>query len=196
MSVINRNTLITGLIALAVGVGIGVAATELKTETPGAPEMANSGTNPLSAAAPPNTGATGQTWDPFQEIRDMQLQTDRMFSRMSEQFRMEPQFNGLAENPGYSVSLNVRELKDRFEVTAFLPDARASDVSVKLENNQTLKVSVSNRQTETSNGKSSATRVAEWGQYAQVIRLPAPVKADQMKIERKNHELIITLPKE
>lgn len=38
-------------------------------------------------------------------------------------------------------------------------------------------------------------KVYEYRQYEQVVQLPGPVKADQMKVERKNHELFITLPK-
>ena len=34
-----------------------------------------------------------------------------------------------------------------------------------------------------------------WGQYAQIIPLPAPVKGEQMKIDQLKHELLITLPK-
>ena len=37
--------------------------------------------------------------------------------------------------------------------------------------------------------------MTEWGQYEQTIQLPVPVKTGQMKIERKDHELLITLPK-
>jgi HSP20 family molecular chaperone IbpA len=114
---------------------------------------------------------------------------------MSAQFRTEPRLNFFKENPGYSFSLNVQDLKDRFEVRAFLPNAKASDVNVSLQNNQTLKVEVSNKNTETSNQTNNVASVTEWGQYEQTIQLPAPVKADQLKIDRQGHELLITLPK-
>ena len=125
----------------------------------------------------------------------MQDRMDEMFNRMSEQFRMEPGFHGFHQSPGYSLSLDVRDLKDHFEVQAFLPDTKLSDVKVSLENDQTLKVEVSNREKETSGQTNAATRVAEWGQYEQVVQLPSPVKAGGMKVMRKDHELLITLPK-
>ena len=125
----------------------------------------------------------------------MQLQMDQMFNRMSAQFRTEPRLDFFKENPGYSLSLNVQDLKDRYEVRAFLPNAKDSDVNVSLQNSQTLKVEVSNKNTETSGKKDANTSVTEWGQYEQTIQLPAPVKTDQMKIEHQGHELIITLPK-
>ena len=39
----------------------------------------------------------------------------------------------------------MRELKDRYEVKAFLPDAKASEANVKLEGNR-LEVTVTHRQ--------------------------------------------------
>jgi len=195
MNAINKITVITGLIALVAGLAIGVSATELEKGTATAGKNSSAAMNQTSSTIASDANVAAQTWDPFQQIRDMQMQMDKMFSRMSSEFRAEPPFSNMAENPAYSLSLNVEDLKDRFVVRAYLPDTKVSDVNVKLDN-QTLKVDVSNQQAQISNKKNSATSVAEWGQYQQVIQLPAPVKADQMKIERKDHELLITLPKE
>ena len=183
---------ITGIIALGLGVAVGVGAAEHED---GTAHTTNSGSKELSPAVQPTPASTAQAWDPFQQISDMQLQMDRMFSQMSAEFRQEPQLNGVDENPGYSLTLNVQDQKDRYEVTAFLPDAKASDVHVKLDNNRTLQVDVGNQQTQTSNEKNATTSVAEWGQYEQVIQLPSAVNGKQMKVERRDHELVITLPK-
>jgi len=125
----------------------------------------------------------------------MQAQMDREFNEMFQQFRTQPQFNTLQVNPNYSLSLNVRDLKDRYEVRAFLPDAKASDVHVTLENGQTLKVEVNNNQTNASNQTNQTSQVTEWGQYEQVIQLPSPGKTDQMNVKHEGHELIVTIPK-
>jgi len=190
-------TAIVGVITLAIGVLIGLTVTKSKAGNSAATvAAAKIQTNQMSSAATPGLNPAGQAeWNPFQEIRDMQAQMDQMFSQMSAQFRMEPRLNFFQENPGYSLSLNVQDLKDRFEVRAYLPDAKASDVNVSLKNNQTLKVQVSNKSTGTSGQKNANTSVTEWGQYEQTLQLPAPVKTDQMKIDRRGHELIITLPK-
>lgn len=192
MNATNRRAVVAGLIALIVGVAIGVGTVKLKAGTPGTGKMTIDTTNQMDALANP---LATPAWDPFQEIHDMQLRMDRMFNQMDTRFHSEPQFSGIAENPSYSLSLNMQDLKNRYEVSAFLPDAKVSNVNVKLENNRTLKVDVSNQQTQTSDKKDLATNVSEWGQYEQVIQLPTPVKADEMKITRKEHELLITLPK-
>ena len=194
---INRTTttVIIGLITLALGLVIGTAA-EGGGKLLGASKTPVKPANQTSAAASSSATAGGMAqWNPFQEIRTMQQQMDQSFNRMFEQFRMDPQFNAFKENPGYSLSLDVRNLHDRYEVRAYLPDAKASDVHVSLTNGQTLKVEVSSQQMHTSGQKNLTTGIAEWGQYEQEIQFPTPVKADQMQIKRDGHELIITVPK-
>jgi HSP20 family molecular chaperone IbpA len=197
MNTTNSKMIATGVIALLIGVGIGVAATDLESGTSGVTitKAPHDTASRLSAPTQPNNAVTSQTWDPLQDIRDMQMQMDSLYNRMSTEFLNEPQLGGMWQSPAYSLSLNVRDLKDRFVVRAFLPEANASDVKVALDK-QTLKLQSSEQQTHKSVEKNAATSVAQWGEYEQVIRLPAPVKENQMKIERKNHELIITLPKE
>ena len=125
----------------------------------------------------------------------MQLRMDRMFNRMTDQFRLEPSLSLFKEQPGYSLSLRVQDLKDRYEVRAYLPNAKASDVSASLLDKQTLKVEVDHKTTEVTKAKGENGQVTQWGEYAQIIQLPAPVKSEAMKIDQANHELIVTLPK-
>ena len=138
-------------------------------------------------------------WNPFQEMRSMQAQMDRLFNQMNEQ--MNRQFQGAAslrgftDIPGCSLSLDVRELKDRYEVHAYLPDAKKPDVHVTLGDDNILKVEVKGGHTQNSSTTNLVSNVVEFGEYSQEVQLPTPVKADQMKVTRNGHELIITIPK-
>ena len=125
----------------------------------------------------------------------MQFSMDRLFDHMTDQFRLEPRLSWFKDNPGYSLSLRVQDLKDHYEVRAYLPNAKASDVSASLLDKQTLKVEVANKTSETAKTKAANEQITQWGQYAQIIQLPAPVKSEQMKIDQAKHELIVTLPK-
>lgn len=194
-------TLTIGVITLVMGVIIGGAAAEIGT-VPGEADtsVATAGTASSSAQGSPQPGGMDQ-WNPFHQMRQMQSQMDRMFNQMARQFQSEPKLNGLfPDTPGYSLSMDVRDLKNHYEVHAYLPDAKASNVHVSLKNNRTLNVEVNSQKTSKTSsvsGKSkNLTNVAEWGQYEQSIQLPTPVKAGQMKIKRSGHELIITIPKE
>ncbi len=189
----NKKSAIVGITTLVAGVLIGLTAMKYVAGKSTAMAATKS---PKASAADPGPKHEGPVeWNPFQEIRNMQLHMDQMFDAMTAQFRMEPRLDFFSENPGYSLSLHVQDLKDRFEVRAYLPDAKASDVNVSLPNSQTLKVEVSNENTETTGPKNAGTQVTEWGQYSQTIQLPKAVKTEKMKIAHQNHELLITLPK-
>jgi HSP20 family molecular chaperone IbpA len=187
-------TVVVGIVTLGIGLVLGAAA----AETGSMPNLTRNAypTNAISSTAPSDLKGGGlQAWNPFQEMRNMQAQIDQSFDKMVDRFRTEPQFTSFQDYPGYSLSLDVRDLKDRYEVQAELPDAKASDVHVSVKNGQTLNVEVSRKEAKTSDQKNAATSMIELGQYDQMVQLPTPVKADQMKIQREGHELIITIPK-
>ena len=133
------------------------------------------------------------SWDPFREMRSLQAEMDEMFRRSIARFRQSPRMNIFTDDAGYSLSLDVRELKDRYEVRAFLPDAKAADAKVNLQGNR-LEVEVTHRQT-TKGNKNEPDTVTEWGRYTQTVDLAGNLKSDQMKVEHKDHELLITIPK-
>lgn len=192
----NKRTVIIGVAALIIGVVIGVAGAQFRTKTLGASKTLVADTNqPASALFGGQNLISPGPWDPFQEIQKMQSQMDQDFNEMFQQFRIQPQFNAFQGNPNCSLSLNMQDLKDRYEVRAYLPDAKASDVHVTVDNGQTLKVEVKSQQSNSSNQTNQTSQVAEWGQYQQVIQLPTPVKGEQMKVKHEGHELIITIPK-
>lgn len=188
-------TVIIGFSTLVIGLALGAAAAETGS-MPKITQEARPAPSPAPQAATSNVkpGTLGD-WNPFQEMRDMQAQIDLSFDKMVERFRTDPQFSGFKDYPGYSLSLDVRDLKDHYEVQADLPDAKASDVNVSLKNGQTLNVEVSRKTTEIADQKNSGVGMIELGQYDQMVHLPTPVKTEQMVIHREGHKLIITIPK-
>ena len=95
---------------------------------------------------------------------------------------------------GYSLSLDVRERKDRYEVRAYLPDAKATDANVRLEGNR-LQVEVANRPAASQQNTNSLVQIDEWGHFTQVVELAGKLNSSKIKVEHKNHELLITIPK-
>jgi HSP20 family molecular chaperone IbpA len=192
-----RSKLILGGTAVLVaGMFLGFAATKYGAgvATATAATRATKGSSSTTASRGTHA-AKPMAWNPFQEMRDMQLHMDQMFNQMVTDFRTEPRLNVFADNPGYSLSFHVRDMKDHYEVRAYLPDAKASDVKTSLLDNQTLKVEVSNKVTKVSDQKGAKETISEWGQYAQIIHLPGPVKNEEIKIDQPNHQLLIDLPK-
>ena len=133
-------------------------------------------------------------WDPFREMRSLQAEMNEMFRQSIARFHSSPLMDPFVDDVGYSLSLDVRELKDRYEVKAFLPDAKASEANVKLEGNR-LEVTVTHRQPGAPGSTNAPSVGTEWGRYTQVVELAGNLKSEKMKVQQKDHELVITIPK-
>lgn len=195
--------MVIGLVTLTLvlGIVIGVAAEKLvnRSSAPVTAAQAAVAAKPsIGGVTPPQmpdpfANDPFDSWDPFREMRSLQAEMDEMFRRSISRFRQSPRMNIFTDAAGYSLSLDVRELKDRYEVRGFLPDAKAADAKVNLQGNR-LEVEVTHRQTAKGNNNAPDT-VTEWGRYIQSVELAGNLKSDQMKVERKEHELLITIPK-
>jgi len=192
---------VISLVMLFVGLLIGVGAEKYVVRgalsTAGGQAAARRSLGADTAQAPtPDTLFPGadDAWDPFREMRDLQAEMDQMFQRSISRFQLSPLMDPFKNDTGYSLSLDVRELKDRYEVRAYLPDAKATDANVKLDGNR-LQVEVTNRPTASQQDTNSVVQTEEWGHYTQVVELAGKLNGNQMKVEHKNHELLITIPK-
>ena len=194
--------MVIGLAMLILGLLIGVVAERYSQKNPARARITRAADPAPSASvvAPPKQKTPDpfdhdffDSWDPFREMRSLQAEMDEMFRRSISRFRESHRMNIFTDDAGYSLSLDVRDLKDRFEVRTFLPDAKAADAKVNLKGNR-LEVQVTHRQTAQGN-KNEPDTVTEWGRYTQSVELAGNLKSDQMKVEHKDHELLITIPK-
>jgi HSP20 family molecular chaperone IbpA len=187
-------TLLISFTTLAIGLLVGLFVA--KHISWHAEVVESSANTPASQAAAPDPALpNANDWDPFTEMRRMQEQMNQMMNQSIARFRSDPKLSGFADIPGYSLSLDLREFNDRFEVHAALPDAKASDINVKVEDDHTLSVEVSNKVTANSQQGSTSATTQEWGQYKQTIQLPSGVQASKMKVDHRDHELVIILPR-
>jgi len=181
-----------GLLLLICGGVIGVFAAKVywdRSAAAAAPSM------PIAAnaaiVAPPE--ATVAQWDPIRQLNAMQAEVNQVFQRSFAQFqKAEPE--AVAAKPGYSLSMDVRNMPSQYQVRAFLPETNPSDVKVNLKGDE-LKVSMAKEVTEKPTAKNGETAMREWGNYEEVVQLAGPLKDSQMKVERMPHELIISVPK-
>ena len=192
MITINRKTTIVGIVTLiaglALGLGIGVWSVK-NSQASNAPNARINSDNQESIVT------RSDEWDPVRQMERMQEEIDRAIRNATEQFQLGPGATAFRPEAGYSSSFDLRDRKDRFELRAYLPGVKASDVNVKIDNDRTLHVSVTQRKQETKKTSGVNATVTELGQYEQVVTLPQPVKSSDMKIERNGHELVITVPK-
>jgi HSP20 family molecular chaperone IbpA len=177
--------IVTLILGLALGLGIGVCA--VKSLQGGNPPAAQQEEEPFLGGK--------NDWDPFRQMERMQEEIDRAIRNATEQFRLGAGARGFQPDAGYSSSFDLRDRKDHYELRAYLPDVNASDVEVRIDNDRTLHVSVTQRKQETKKENGGSSHFTELGRYEQVVTLPQPVKSSEMKIDRRGHEVVITIPK-
>ena len=213
MNEVKRKTTMVGVITAIFGlvVGLGIGVWGIKTS--------NAGNNPPATAAQSttttntNSSSSSSTidqnkdegalltpkdwdhWDPFRDMERMQQQIDRAIHDATERFSFGQGATVFRPDAGYSSSFDLGDRKDHYELRAYLPDVNAADVNVKIDNNQTLHVTVKQHKQETKNTKNGNASVTELGQYEQVVTLPEPVRSQDMKMDRHAHEIVITIPK-
>ena len=213
MDTVKKRTTMVGIVTLIVGlvIGIGVGVWGIKTShASNAPAATTSTTSSSTTSSNPSSNSSTidqnkdeslltpkdwDHWDPFRDMERMQEQIDRTIRDATEKFSLAPGAPMFRPDVGYSSSFDLRDRKDHYELRAYLPDVNASDVNVKIDNDQTLHVSVKQQKQQTKNTQNGSASISELGQYEQVVTLPEPVKSDQMKIDRHGHEIVITIPK-
>ena len=185
------------LAIFAAGTLLGIGVTHHASGISSASAATRSANEPPAADILKPADSRAAEWNPFQELRNMQLNMDRMFDRMTTRLGPPHRQSVAAKTPGYSLSLRLKDVDDHYEVRARLPDIKASDVQVSLLDRQTLKVAVSDRHNEGANATRSnvGSDVTEWDRYDEILELPGPVKSEHVKVDQANHQLLVTLPK-
>jgi HSP20 family molecular chaperone IbpA len=177
-----RAAMVTLIVGLGVGLGIGVWSAKTSRASTAREQSSSTSKNAVD-------------WDPVQQMEQMQREIDHAIRRATQQFEASSKAAFSQPSVGYSSSFDLRDRKDHYELRAYLPDAKASDVNVKIDNDRTLEIKVTQRKQETKNTAGGNASFTELGEYEQLITLPEPVRSSEMKIDRQDHEVVITIPK-
>lgn len=126
-----------------------------------------------------------QTTDPF-SLWNLRDEMDRLFDQA---FRgwMAPPWESAAS---FVPSVNVRELDDRFEVTAELPGISPEQIDVSLEQD-TLVLRGEKRQEHEQNTGQMRHIERSWGSFER--RIPFGAEVDQDKIEARFRDGVLTI---
>ena len=137
-------------------------------------------------------------WDPLAEMDRMQQDIDRAIQRTQQQLRLGsfqlPDLN-TGQTAGYTSALDVRDRGDHYEVRADLPNADKKDVKVTAEGDREVHVNVTQHDEKKSDANGGQTTYREFGSYDQLVTLPEAADMKDMKVDNRNGELIITIPK-
>lgn len=91
-------------------------------------------------------------------------------------------------------AVNLEEKNDKYVIRFYLPERDLANVDVKVDNGQLSLTAKEEKATE-KKGSEGALETWQSGSYQQMISLPGKVKADQMRVERKDSVIVVTLPK-
>lgn len=108
---------------------------------------------------------------------------------------MNQNFPAMQNDAGFASSIDVRDKGDHYEVHAFLPGADVNSVKVTADSNNVLRVAATQTKQEKKNIGGSEEMMKEFGDYEQLVTLPGPAQINQMKVDRKEHEVVVTIPK-
>lgn len=144
-----------------------------------------------SATASPSAAIPSNDWDDR-----MLAEMERMQTRMDDIFRNafpNDLLNGSSMVRRGS-TVNVDDQGDKYVVHFTLPRSDMNNVNVKFEDGR-LSLTAKEEKSSTPNASPGTMSTMESGSYAQMITLPGPVKDADMKVERKNGAIVVTLPK-
>lgn len=135
-----------------------------------------------------------ENWDldVLNRMERMSREMDRVFEDAFGDFRSLPEYREFFDESRFGSSVVTQEEGENYVIRAYLPGRDLKDLNVTVEN-QTLRIEAKAEKTEEEKTKDG--KLSYKAQYAQMITLPGPVMADQMKIDRKDEMVVVTLPK-
>jgi len=128
-------------------------------------------------------------------MQRMQTDMNQFFSRAMNELGMNQNFLSIRNEPGFASSIEVRDKGDHYEVHAFLPNRQIENVKVTSEGNNRLRITASASHEEKKAAQGGELIEQDWGAYEQLVTLPGPAKTKDMKVERKEHEIVVSVPK-
>lgn len=150
----------------------------------------NQGQGNAWGALPPQQN---QGWDPFDEMRRMQEDMDRMLQNSSGPAGS-PQGGVFSNSMSFDTNIDMKETSDGYEITLDMQGLDKDKVDINInEHSITVKGESSRQDKEESTG--SVFSSSSYGSFMKTI--PLPVDADTSKVtsEKEGENLVIRIPK-
>ena len=140
------------------------------------------------SAAKPAQDATDT--DVLREMGDMRRKMDDIFNKAFDEFRSIPEYHDLFDLPHFGSSFELQEKDGNYVIHVYLPDRNMDDAKVTVDG-RILKIEADAKSDEKVNGSD----LKRESHYSQMLTLPGPVNGDQLKVDRHEGTLTITVPK-
>lgn len=133
--------------------------------------------------------------DVVKRMEEMRREMDRVFDESFREFQLTPEYKGMFDLRTFGSFVDLKDEGMVYRVTAYLPDRNLDDVNVTLDE-QKLKIEAkASAAAAPAGNREKEAEVSRMAHYSQLLTLPGPVQANQMKVEKKEGVLIVTFPK-
>lgn len=127
-------------------------------------------------------------WDPWRELFSIRDEIDRLFERFFTPVEVE------TREFVWTPSIDMYETEKELVVKAELPGLTTKDVEITLTDD-TLSIKGEKKEAEEVKGENYYRKETRYGSFHRSIRLPVPVKKEDIKATFKDGVLEIRLPK-
>ncbi|GEP43082.1 Hsp20/alpha crystallin family protein [Brevifollis gellanilyticus] len=130
--------------------------------------------------------------DVFARMEKMRREMDRIFNESFHEFRFDDGLRDFFDSPRFGATVDLQEEADKYVIRAYLPDRNMENVNVTVEG-ATVRIEAKNEEAARSDNSQGYTQ--QRTQYAQLLTIPGPFKAEKMKVDKKEALIVVTLPK-
>ena len=144
-----------------------------------------------------------EDWDPFQEIRKMQEEMNRLFdesfgraTRTSGLWGPAAGFSHAFQFPSFSPAIDLEETKDAYTAKVDLPGLEKDKIEVSVSGNVLTIQGERKVETEKEDARQGFyASERSYGSFSRSVTLPGPVDESRIWADYQNGVLTITLPK-
>lgn len=142
----------------------------------------------------------GQGQDSAEAVRGKVIDQMAALSRQMDQLADDPAGGGdlfgammsrFASTPNSTPSFELQELPDRYVLSAPVPREQVKNISVNVDNERFVTITIRNESTTTAPGVTGAQASTS----TRAMTLPGPAHADRLAMDYKDGNFVITLPK-
>ena len=141
---------------------------------------------------PPSTAPLGNSDDDiFTRMENISRDLDRIVDESLKEIGLTPEQEGYFDEPRFGSSIDLQDEGTHYTLRAYLPGRTVDDVKATLEG-QTLRIEAKAEEAVTGDKGTIRSHKAA---FVQIVTLPGPVKAEAMKVDKKENMLVVSLPK-
>ena len=146
------------------------------------------------SSANAETNNSAGAYNPFEEMRKMQLDMDRMFQRFQESMMKEDAFSSFPSTFPSSPAIDLKDNGDNYLLKADIPGAEKSEINITAKDGL-LTIEAKSRKEESEKKEGFLKRERYEGVYIRSVSLPEDADADKLKSDYKDGVVTVTIPK-